>query len=387
MPVTLTPWANESLKVNNVRPNFAEDARDLLVKSMDSDFNPPEKILQSSYTEDTLRIPVRPTESGLVWSIINAYNRHHHLKIRPDDVWAAILAQFSAYVNANAEKLREHFVEHEGQKEVRLEYDFGSRFEFDFSRFASDMSHELEKNVTDPTLRDWIIPDFSTTTENDKVVASIIMMGTLQAYFTYTCDSDCGLPSVTLLGEKADWELVLSRLNKLQVYGPEPALFASLLRPIIGRFVGSFDEPDSEEIADFWHRVASWHGGSGMSYYTGWISAFCFWDDKGRQLYREPTSTYDLLTLDDTKYGSVDSDEIPPAWVKVPVKIIDHGEDVKAEMIAGAVGIACTGSVDGEHEAGDTNALDTIQPSSGWWIYEKPEEKPAARSDPYSGWH
>ena len=41
----------------------------------------------------------------------------------------------------------------------------------------------LEENVVDTGLRGWIIPDFSTTTRDDRVVASVLMMGTLQKYF------------------------------------------------------------------------------------------------------------------------------------------------------------------------------------------------------------
>ncbi|KAI1785227.1 hypothetical protein LXA43DRAFT_151204 [Ganoderma leucocontextum] len=34
------------------------------------------------------------------------YRSHHHLRIRPDDVWLAILVQLNFYINAHAEELR-----------------------------------------------------------------------------------------------------------------------------------------------------------------------------------------------------------------------------------------------------------------------------------------
>jgi hypothetical protein len=43
----------------------------------------------------------------------------------------------------------------------------------------------IAKNVVDPELRTWIMPDFSTTEESDSVVAAILMMGALQQYFEY----------------------------------------------------------------------------------------------------------------------------------------------------------------------------------------------------------
>jgi hypothetical protein len=49
-----------------------------------------------------------------VHTVILAYNKHHALIIRPDDVWLAILTQISLFVSANAELLRASFVAHEG---------------------------------------------------------------------------------------------------------------------------------------------------------------------------------------------------------------------------------------------------------------------------------
>lgn len=54
---------------------------------------------------------------GLVHAIEAAYSFHRHLVLRPDDIWMAILTQFSMYVDKNAEQLRDHFVSHEGKKE------------------------------------------------------------------------------------------------------------------------------------------------------------------------------------------------------------------------------------------------------------------------------
>ena len=49
------------------------------------------------------------------------------------------------------------------------------------------MTSLIEENVNDPELRAWIMPDFSTTTESDRVVAAIPMMGSLQEYLPTQC--------------------------------------------------------------------------------------------------------------------------------------------------------------------------------------------------------
>ncbi|KAK0506907.1 hypothetical protein JMJ35_010607 [Cladonia borealis] len=65
-------------------------------------------ILPSTY-EPYLSSPETTTlyasTNGFVKGSIDTYNQHHHLIIRPEDVWFAILTQFSCYVSVHAEEL------------------------------------------------------------------------------------------------------------------------------------------------------------------------------------------------------------------------------------------------------------------------------------------
>ncbi|USP79874.1 duf4419 domain-containing protein [Curvularia clavata] len=75
-------------------------------------------IIQSSFSKHAFENShLVPSSNGFVKAALNAYNHHHHLTIRPDDVWFAILSQLSF---SNAEALRDHFVSHQGQKELRV---------------------------------------------------------------------------------------------------------------------------------------------------------------------------------------------------------------------------------------------------------------------------
>lgn len=86
----------------------------------------------------------------------------------------------------------------------------------------------------DPELREWVIPALSTTTtEHDTVFAAVLLMGVTQSYFRFTCRLVYGLPSVTLLGQKIDWQLIHSRLDKLDTFDMEPSQFCSILRSVI----------------------------------------------------------------------------------------------------------------------------------------------------------
>ncbi|KAL8853146.1 MAG: hypothetical protein Q9221_002028 [Calogaya cf. arnoldii] len=240
------------------------------------------------------------------------------------------------------------------------------------------MGQLIEQNVVDPELRRWIMPAFTTTTNNDIVIASILLMGTTQKYFDFKCCILCGLPSVTLLGEREDWILILQRLEKLKEYGQEPTQFCNLLKPVIRRFVGSFDHPTNKEITRFWQRIAHYEtGGSGPDYYSGWITAFCFWDKDGKSMHRAYDSGDErTLKLDGMVYHSIESDAVPPGYTAVPVKVDDNGYMFQATMIAGSVATRYSRSPDcSGHD------LDTIQPESGWWMFEKKKAEDKVEED------
>ena len=84
---------------------FTQDATNVLANSwgsaggnwdaMDAKFS---ELLQSSFSSDSAELGsnnVIPNHNGFVNALAAAYNQHHDLVIRPDDVWIAILSQFN----------------------------------------------------------------------------------------------------------------------------------------------------------------------------------------------------------------------------------------------------------------------------------------------------
>ena len=79
--------------------------------------------------------------------------------------------------------------------------------------------------------------------------------------------------------DEADYEEILRRVDKLCEYGDEPALFASLLRPVLRPFLRSFEAPEDEDVIKFWRTVFDANEEvCGVTWCTGWVTAFCFWD-------------------------------------------------------------------------------------------------------------
>ncbi|KAI0642717.1 hypothetical protein C8Q79DRAFT_916812 [Trametes meyenii] len=244
------------------------------------------RLPQSIYCRRTLQSSVseaeRPTligkSNGFVRAVLEAYGSHCHLRIRPDDVWIAVLSQLSFYMNAHADDLREYFVAHEGRKRLILD-EIGTRFSVDYGRFAREMTFQIRKNVVDKPFVERILPDFTTTTAKDTTICSILTMATLRAYFEYRMDITCGIPTVTLEGNKSDWERILKRLDRLYELGDEPSVWAEMLRPILRRFVSALD---GERDLEFWkHIVYRDQSMCGQDDLSGWLTAFCVWKHDG----------------------------------------------------------------------------------------------------------
>ncbi|KAF8315414.1 hypothetical protein DL93DRAFT_2125510 [Clavulina sp. PMI_390] len=305
--------------------------------------------------------------NGLVHSLTTAYNEHCHLVLRPDDVWHALLSQFSLYVQANAESLRKQFVAHEGKKQLEAT-SLGNLASADFAAMAQDMARLLEENVKDPDLRTWLMPEFSTTTTNDTTIASIIMMATLQKYFDYKFSLMCGIPSVTLLGTSADWAALRAKVDKFAEFGKEPQKWVTLLQPVCDSLLGCFDQQNLAQSQDFWSRVCHYDGGgSGPTFLCGWATVFTVWDKDGKwQGDGWKHTPWNVSPEAEPTYGKwpiIDTGEIAPACAEVPVLVDDNGVEHNTLMLAGLPGITLTENAEGES---------IVSPLSGWAMYEIP---------------
>lgn len=167
-----------------------------------------------------------------------------------------------------------------------------------------------------------------------------------------------------------------------------------MLRPILEYFLRSFKGPASPAVKDFWGKIARYQsGGSGPTYFLAWITAFCFWDEKGQNLSRLPDRRG--CALNGVLYHRVANEQIPSGYVSAPVTLSDNGKIHHAKMLARSVGIQAsrypgqlstgtpllmqtgtrTGDATHTTTAGSTQ-LDTLQPVSGWWMLKIDPDAP-----------
>lgn len=310
------------------------------------------EILQSSQGND---VSVAQFSNGFVGAVFDSYNRHHRLVLRPDDVWISILTQFSLYVDKNAEELRHYFVTHQGQKQLVVSGN-GSLRCANYPRLTELMTDEIKKNLTDGSVREWMIPSFTTTTFDDKITASVIMMSAMQKYFSYKMCLCCGIPEIELLGQLSDWLNLRERVQKLETYETSQGHmkdWVKLLLPIIDEFICSYQ---GKVNLGFWDTICDYRGGgSGPSYLSGWITAFCVFSETGNWQGSQTRVQNWNETIDNKGYPIIDTNDIPAGIVSVPVTVDDNGTEYKTRMFAGQ--IAC-----------DVLNKNTLQPRSDWMI-------------------
>ncbi|ORY16581.1 hypothetical protein BCR34DRAFT_597590 [Clohesyomyces aquaticus] len=320
---------------------------------------------------------VYPTSDSFVRGSIDAWGQHQHLILRPEEVWFSILAQMNFYMSNHSEALRDLFVNHTGKEEIVIE---DWTWELVLGRFST----EIQKRVKTEWLLDWIMPSFTTTTDTDKMTANVLMMGLMQAYFSYTGGIICGLPSVTLAGEKKDWEKLLAKLDHLVDFGDEPVAYGKQLRPILSRFVKTFEEPDSRATREFWNNIVhaeSQHLCGAPPYVlSGWLMGFFYWDVTGKVL---PQRDFGALKLDGVSYVKRGIDALPVGYAQAPFIMLDYPDKgtprFEAYVLAGNIAKQATKGVpEGYKEAlqrFNGSSVDatlphgTLKPLSGWMIY------------------
>lgn len=298
------------------------------------------------------------TKQGFVGIASAAYNEHHALILRPDDVWQALVIQFSFYVQARAEALRDRMVDFQGKKKLVVEA-AGTLHSVDHGALARAMVDQIRLNIRDPSVADWLLPSFSTTTANDRVVASISIMATMQAYFEYKFSLCCGIPSVHLLGTVADWELLHAKLERFLEFEVAPQAAAAApaddadagclrhwvdsLRPVLAEMLAT--KRGADNMASFWdHILSTTGGGSGPRYISGWIRAFCAFTERGVYQGREE---------------NIDTSDIPSGVLSVPVTVDDNGVEHECTLVAGQM---CASAAKMQGTA--------LQPRSDWMLVQ-----------------
>lgn len=334
---------------------------------------------------------IYPSSGSIVRGALEAWAQHQHLVLRPDEIWFEVLVQMNYYMSKNAEEIRHLFVDFTEKQEITI-------FANNWQNVIEGFSREIAKRVKMKWLLDWVTPEFSTSDTNDKMTATVLMMGLVQRYFSFAGGITCGIPSVTLLGNKADWERLMAKLDRLPEFGQEPADFSRMLKPIFGMFIKSFDAPGSEEVKAFWKQIVradrGFACGMGPIEYSvsGWIQGFMHWREDGRlrtprdeenKRQNEALTDYDknVVTVGGVRYFPDGMERLVVGYAKAPFTMLDYpstGQKTAAYLLAGNIGINRTSvsTLRSASEVAGKHDFAMARPMSSWFLFAPVDTTP-----------
>jgi len=150
-----------------------------------------------------------------------AYNEHGVVVLTPNVVLAAIQSVVAKAVCSNAEKLRDLFVDHEGQKDLVavLNAPIG---EYSLPQFMHLVTDMIKKNIKE----NYPLTDtgLSTSTPETSLANAVQTMATFQEYFRYGGMCSCGYRGIRLEGTPEDWVTLDAKFKATR------ALFAKMRR-------------------------------------------------------------------------------------------------------------------------------------------------------------
>jgi hypothetical protein len=225
----------------------------------------------------------------LVAALSRAYAEHRPVSLSPDMIWLLICQGIAHHINANAEELRQHFVEHKGQPVLEVRRDDFRRGspENPWPEVFGEFSAQIREHIGPK--HDLFVASFSTTGPTEKAASEVVLLDAVQRYFHYLLiQFICGIPAITLEGIPADWQSIAERVEAFAPAGME--WWLSRLRPILRQFHAA---AQGDVDRAFWrsiYRVYQPDEPCSASSAMGWINAFFPYliDEEGLPTLRNP---------------------------------------------------------------------------------------------------
>lgn len=225
-----------------------------------------------SYDDPDMPYPVSSV-SQLFQATHQAFAAHVPLSLSPEVIWYAICHELAICIKANPKQYARFFTDSPDKKKEILVRDdslvYGS-LDNDWLGSINLVRDPLRENISEETLN-LFLPKFSTLTPESETAILVAFMDSISSYYEFKWMTMCGIPSVLLEGEVADWELLVrSTVTLSEIFTELKGYFndlLSVLREVVRTVKG---EGMSRE---FWNSIYKYNGGSGGPYVTGWITA------------------------------------------------------------------------------------------------------------------
>ena len=206
--------------------------------------------------------------NGLIQTIQQCYDNHRPLLLSPDIIWLAICQAVSIHINQHFDSLENIIFIKDKPSQIIIRNDSLELDSRQWKRLIASFSSTTTQ-YTQGDFYSFFVPQFTTTTPIITTAYQITLLESYKKAFEYIAESGCGIPNITLTGEKKDWQEILARLNTLDKLGLTD--WKNTLIPIITEFINVFDNHINTA---FWQSIYKSATEYNAFYISGWIIKF-----------------------------------------------------------------------------------------------------------------
>lgn len=198
-----------------------------------------------------------------------AFNNHKSITISPDHIWLLICQGFAQGIKVRSEELRNQITTVKDKQIISVRRDdFKTGEENPWEEIIPEFSKQISTYLKGD-LYSVVVQEFSTTTLIEKTAFEIAFMDSMSNYFEYMFISACGIPSISIKGEKEDYQKIINGLSSIAKYGFE--WWTNELIPIVQEIINAIS---GDVDRNFWTSLYKQDDMSGGPYISGWITKF-----------------------------------------------------------------------------------------------------------------
>ena len=284
------------------------------------------KILYSEFYTDKKEF-YNYGKKSLFRGLMEAYANHYPITISPDMILILFLQGYSRFMEKHSEKVRNVYVNFEGQKTLTVERERmtpKTAKPEDWRGIIDEFTKKIKGEIGENIISN-LECNFTTTNPATLTTSQISIMSAMKQYFKYELIMcECGISSITLEGSLEDWEKIKEKFEffSKKEFGLNP--WINSLIPIIDKIIETkiyYDQNKTinEEIWDFWKGIIRIKKDDHYNprVLVEWLITFI------------PNLSSEIPTI----YEELKEDEIPDQILSCPAKLIIKGLLAKLNMI------------------------------------------------------
>lgn len=292
----------------------------------------------SSSSANDRFVGIRPSTNVFYYSLGLAFSEHYPYELSPDVIWSLILSGVNNHIKVNKEKYQDYFKIDSNKINQNIFTEINDSTAFWNRVISSYYDESINKNQKLKILES----TFSTTAEVERIANKVNILSINSNYVKYSLTTLCGIPQVTLTGDKEDW-LRLRESYNLLVNEFNLEWWSVELLPVLDEFVNVFDGNINKE---FWKGIYKYHNAmesGAIDGLNGWVTKFMpYINDRKRVDWNA------IIRLD----------EIPSSSFKFEFTWNNQGQEKDLVIISGIMGVKQ-----------DSLSM-TLKPKMGWGVYK-----------------